>query len=300
LVALANSWLNPTPSSELHSMPLILQKTASTALRYQELLDSRSLGKTGIANVVLDMVQIPGGSFLMASPNNEPLRSNTESPQHEVTVSPYFIGQFPITQLQWSAVAALPKVLQDLESDPSSFKGNSRPVEQVSWHDATEFCQRLAQYTGRPYRLPTEAEWEYACRAGTTTLFHFGNTITSEVANYNWDEIYNRGESKKVKDFEGTTPVGQFGVANPFGLFDMHGNVWEWCQDHWYDSYQNAPNDGSAWIDPEAKEDASRVLRGGSWIDIPRHCRSATRNWDVAGFRYYYYGFRVVCSAPRT
>jgi formylglycine-generating enzyme required for sulfatase activity len=281
-------------------MALILQKTPSTAQRYRELLSSKPLGQTGIGNVVLDMVQIPGGSFLMGSPEDEPQRFQSESPQHQVTVSPFFMGQFPITQLQWSTVVALPKVLRDLNPDPSEFKGNSRPVERVSWHDAIEFCQRLTQYTDRPYRLPTEAEWEYACRAGTTTPFHFGSTITPEVANYNWDEVYDRSEFKKSKDFEGTTPVGKFEVANAFGLFDMHGNVWEWCEDHWHENYENAPIDGSAWIDPEAEEDARRVLRGGSWLVGPRSCRSASRDGYVAWIRYSSYGFRVVCSAPRT
>jgi formylglycine-generating enzyme required for sulfatase activity len=281
-------------------MSLTLQKTPGIAQKYQERLNSQPLGNTGIANVVLDMVQIPGGSFWMGSPENEPQRGRAESPQHQVTISPYFIGQFPITQPQWSAVAALPKVLRDLDPDPSNFKGNSRPAERVSWHDAIEFCQRLTQYTGRPYRLPTEAEWEYACRANTTTPFHFGSTITPEVANYDWDEVYDRSEYKKPKDFEGTTPVGKFEVANAFGLFDMHGNVWEWCEDHWHDNYENAPIDGSAWLDPEAREDARRVLRGGSWIYLPGNCRSASRFWNDAGIRNYNYGFRVVCSAPRT
>jgi formylglycine-generating enzyme required for sulfatase activity len=281
-------------------MVLILKRTSSTAQLYRETLTSEALGETGILNVSFEMVQIPGGSFLMGSPEDEPQRRESESPQHSVSIAPFFMGRCPVTQDLWSFISSLPKIVRDLDPDPSNFKGNSHPVERVSWHDAIEFCQRLTQYTGRPYRLPTEAEWEYACRAGTTTPFHFGSTITPEVANYNWDEVYDRSEFKKAKDFEGTSPVGQFGVANAFGLFDMHGNVWEWCEDHWHDSYEGAPIDGSAWIDPEAEENAERVLRGGSWILNPWGCRSATRYGYVAGIRYDNDGFRVVCSAPRT
>jgi formylglycine-generating enzyme required for sulfatase activity len=281
-------------------MALILKRTSSTAQLYRETLTSEALGQTGVVNVAFEMVQIPGGSFLMGSPEDELERSRFESPQHLVTIAPFFMGRCPVTQDLWRFVSSLPKVLRDLDPDPSEFKGNSRPVENVSWHDATEFCQRLARHTGKPYRLPSEAEWEYACRAGTTTPFHFGNTITPEVANYDWSETYGQDGIQKEKDFEGTTPIGQFNIANRFGLYDMHGNVWEWCQDHWHDNYLEAPVDGSAWIDPDASEDAARVLRGGSWFNIPWDCRSASRLSNDAGFRYDYIGFRVVCFAPRT
>ena len=264
--------------------------------------------------VLLEMVQIPGGSFLMGSPEDELKRAKDESPQHTVTIAPFFMGKHPITHAQWSAVAALPQVNRELEPDPSDFKGDDRPVEKVSWFDAVEFCDRLSQLTGRPYRLPSEAEWEYACRAspmptsatpgsgevrraGTTTPFHFGETITPDLANYNWSNTYGTIKITKEKDFEGTTPVGQFSIANAFGLYDMHGNVWEWCQDHWHSNYEGAPTDGSAWIDPEAEKDANRLLRGGSWPFNPRYCRSACRIDDYPGVRYIYNGFRVVCSA---
>ncbi|NEO21280.1 MAG: formylglycine-generating enzyme family protein, partial [Moorea sp. SIO4A5] len=126
------------------------------------------------------MVAIPEGSFIMGSPETEEGHTNDESPQHRVTVTSFFMGKYPVTQAQWQAVAALPQVNRELEPDPSHFKGKNRPVEQVSWYDAVEFCERLSQYTKRPYRLPSEAEWEYACRAGTTTPFHFGETITTD------------------------------------------------------------------------------------------------------------------------
>jgi formylglycine-generating enzyme required for sulfatase activity len=271
-------------------MPLIQHRETRTAQYYTEILDNRT---------PLDMVLIPGGSFSMGSPDDESERRDTEGPQHVVTVPSFFMARYPITQAQWRSVAALPKADRDLNPDLSRFKGDQHPVEQVSWHEATEFCRRLAAQTSRPYRLPSEAEWEYACRAGTTTPFYFGRTITPELANYRGTSTYNDGPKGEYR--EETTPVDQFGIANAFGLCDMHGNVWEWCQDHWHGNYEGAPVDGSAWVDPEASEDADRVLRGGSWLYDPRYCRSATRNHDAAGDRDDYgLGFRVVCVAPRT
>ena len=271
-------------------MNLTQKREKRTAQYYIETLNS---------NTTLDMVLVPGGSFLMGSPDNEPERSRSESPQHSVTVPAFSMARYPITQQQWRVVAALPEVDRPLEPDPSYFKGDNRPVEKVSWHDATEFCDRLTQATHRPYRLPSEAEWEYACRAGTTTPFYFGNTIIPELANYNGNSTYNDRTSGEYR--EETTPVDYFGIANAFGLCDMHGNVWEWCQDHWHNNYKGAPVDGGSWVDSDASEDASRVLRGGSWDLIPRFCRSATRFNVVAGVRSDFPdGFRVVCVAPRT
>lgn len=239
-------------------------------------------------DVVLDMVAIPGGKFLMGSPENEPFRSESESPQHNVTVKPFFMGKFPVTQAQWKAVTALGKVNIDLNPDPSHFKGANRPVETVSWHDAVEFCDRLSQKTGKIYRLPSEAEWEYACRAGTTTPFYFGETITTDLANYNGSYTYSsspKGEYRKQ-----TTDVGKF-PANPFGLFDMCGNVWQWCQDEWHNNYNKAPVDGSAWLDSYK---IAFSLRGGSWNFFPGSCRSANRIRNLADCRSSNFGFRVV------
>jgi formylglycine-generating enzyme required for sulfatase activity len=258
------------------------------------------------AGVAVRMMQIPAGEFLMGSPEDEIDRWDVESPQHPVRVEAFFFGKYPVTQAQWRFVAGLPEVGCALDADPAYFKGDNRPVEQVSWHDATEFCTRLSQHTGRSYRLPTEAEWEYACRAGTTTPFHFGETITTDLANYrgtddtdvDWSGSYGKGPKGEYR--EETTPVDQFGIANGFGLCEMHGNVWEWCEDHWHSNYEGAPVNGSAWLDPDASEDADRVLRGGAWDVIPRNCRSATRYCDAAGSRYDLIGFRVVCVGPRT
>ena len=244
----------------------------------------------------LDMILIPAGTFLMGAPDDEPDHSDDEGPQHDVRVSSFFMGRYPVTQAQWRFVAGLTQVNRELDLDPSNFKGDDHPVEKVSWHDAVEFCDRLAKHTGRPYRLPTEAEWEYACRAGTQTPFYFGKTLTTELANYNGNYTYNDGSKGEYR--KATTPVDHFGIANAFGLCDMHGNVREWCQDHWHGSYEGAPTDGSAWLSKD--ENASRVVRGGSWLTYPWNCRSACRFYDSPDTRNNNVGFRVVCSAPRT
>ena len=243
----------------------------------------------------LHMVLILGGSFLMGSPQDEPERTEAEGPQHQVNIPNFFMGRYPVTQAQWRAVAALPEIEHKLEPDPSEFKGSDRPVEQVSWYEAVEFCDRLAVHTGRPYRLPTEAEWEYACHAGTTTPFHFGSTISTEVANYNGSYTYS--DSPRGEYRESTTAVNLLNNANAYGLSDMHGNVVEWCQDCWHDDYKDAPTDGSAWI--EGGNANLRVLRGGSWIGNPRNCRSAYRYFTFPAYRAYRIGFRVSCAAPR-
>ena len=214
-------------------------------------------------NITLDMVAIPGGSFTMGATRDEKGSQDNERPQHQVIVQPFLMGKYLVTQAQWKAVAALPKVNSNLEPEPSKFKGDNLPVEQISWYDAVEFCDRLSRYTGKRYCLPSEAEWEYACRAGTTTPFHFGKTITGKLANYNASKIF--ANEPKGKYREGTTAVGQF-LPNAFGLHDMHGNVWEWCLDDWHDNYENASTDGSAWLynnDNIYQKTGSASLRGG-------------------------------------
>ena len=254
--------------------------------------------------IPLDLMLVPGGTFMMGSPVDELDRHDIETPQHPVTVSPFLMGRYPVTQAQWRVIASRKdlKINQELEPDPSNFKGEQHPVETVSWYDAVEFCQRLSRLTGHVYRLPTEAEWEYACRAGTTTPFHFGATITTDLANYRgtddkeqgWSGSYGNGPKGIYREM--TTPVNQFPVANAFGLCDMHGNVWEWCLDHWHSSYDGKPpSDGSAWLTDD--NDARRVMRGGSWINYPRNCRSAVRDNDYPGNRHIILGFRVVCEA---
>jgi formylglycine-generating enzyme required for sulfatase activity len=252
--------------------------------------------------ITLEMVAIPGGTFLMGSPPNEKYSFDDEYPQHQVTVPPFFMGKYPITQAQWKEVASRTdlKVKQDLDLNPAHFKdrpdSDRRPVELVNWYDAVEFCARLSKLTGREYRLPSEAEWEYACRAGTTTPFYFGETITRELANYNASNTYADEPNGEYRNE--TTPVGQF-PPNAFGLYDMHGNVWEWCMDDWHDNYENAPSDGSVWLVDYYQEES--VMRGGSWGLNPTYCRSAFRlNNYCRDYRNIYNGFRVVCVFGRT
>jgi formylglycine-generating enzyme required for sulfatase activity/uncharacterized caspase-like protein len=245
--------------------------------------------------VRLEMVSIPDGTFLMGSPPAEPERGVDEGPQHTVTIKPFFIGKFTVTQAQWRAVAGFPKVKIDLNPDPSNFKGAKRPVEQVSWYQAVEFCARLSQKTGQEYRLPSEAEWEYVCRAGTKTPFHFGQTITTDLANYDGNEVYASGPKGIYR--QQTTEVGSF-PPNAFGLYDMHGTVWEWCRDTWHENYNGAPKDGSAWVNQS--DNNFRMVRGGSWKLPPRICRSADRRRYDPGSRLDEVGFRVAVSLART
>jgi formylglycine-generating enzyme required for sulfatase activity len=254
-------------------------------------------------DITLEMVAIPGGTFLMGTEDEEIERLvkkfdldgyRRERPQHKVTVQPFFMGKYPITQAQWQAIAATAKIDINLETNPSHFKGDELPVESVNWYEATEFCKRLSRETKREYRLPSEAEWEYACRAGTTTAFHFGETITADLANYRGTGTKTYADEPKGKYRRKTTPVGYFQVANAFGLYDMHGNVWEWCADTWHDNYYDgATTDGSPWIENRSP------LRGGSWCIHPSYCRSASRS-SRDRRDYFNLGFRVVCSAERT
>jgi formylglycine-generating enzyme required for sulfatase activity len=234
-------------------------------------------------NVTLDMVYIPSGEFMMGSPKSERQRYEYEGPQHKVTIKqPFYMGKYSVTQAQWQAI---------MGDNPSKFQGENRPVEQVSWNEAVEFCKRLSEKSGKEYQLPSEAEWEYACRAGTTTPFHFGETITTDLANYNGNYIYAK-EPKGVARKE-TTEVGSF-PPNAFGLYDMHGNVYDWVADSsWHKDYTNAPSDGK--IQKGGADKKNRVLRGGSWSGSPGLTRAADRYGGNPDNRYFYLGFRVVC-----
>ena len=222
-------------------------------------------------SVKLEMVNLPAGYFTMGSLEG---KNNIEKPPHQVKVNSFAIGKYPITQAQYKAV---------MGNNPSFFKDNlQNPVEMISWNDAQAFCQKLSQITGKTYRLPTKAEWEYACRAGTTTRYYFGDNA-NQLGDYAW---YSENSQHT------THPVGQK-KPNAWGLYDMSGNVWEWCEDNWHDSYAGAPDDGSAWINDN---DDCRVMRGGSLCDYSVHCRSVSRDNDPRRvFKYFYFGFRVVC-----
>ena len=232
--------------------------------------------------VLLELVAIPGGTFLMGSPRGYGYPD--ERPQHRVTAAPFLMAKYPVMQEQWKAVMGwLP---------PCRCKGARRPVDRVSWKDATEFCEQLSGKTGRVYRLPSEAQWEYACRAQTTTPFYCGETITTDLANYVGEHTY-LSEPKGIYRHE-TTKVGAF-PPNPFGLYDMHGNVWEWCADPWHEDYTGAPADGRVW---ESDRDTShRVMRGGSWHDPPNLCRCAVRLKFNPAEGEDFFGFRVM-TAP--
>jgi len=234
--------------------------------------------------VILEMVYIPGGTFMMGSPENEKRRSSDEGPQHKVTIEPFYMSKYLVTQAQWEAV---------MGNNPSHFKGENRPVETVSWHDAVDFCQRLSEKTGKRYGLLRSAQWEYGCRAGTTTPFYFGDTITTDLANY--DGNYTYGSGPKGVYRKQTTDVGSF-PPNAFGLYDMHGNVWEWCADPWHDSYDGAPSDGGVWEKgflAKLLTEKRLSLRGGDWVDRPRGVRSAGRNWGSSTDRFDLVGFRL-------
>ena len=259
--------------------------------------------------VALTMLRIPAGSFEMGAPETEAESSDQERPVHRVTLGEFLLGQTPVTQAQWRAVAQWQRLEHEdrelwpesLDPDPVTklqypeyFQAEQRPVVNVSWHDAMAFCQRLRLRTGKNYTLPSEAQWEYACRAGTTTPFHWGATIGTELVNYDGTIVY--GDGDKGENRRQTTDVARF-PANPWGLHDMHGNIWEWCEDHWHDNYKGAPEDGRAWIGEEAKEDQqkSRLLRGGSWGFRPALCRSACRNDRHPDVHDGFIGFRVCC-----
>ncbi|HBB31482.1 MAG TPA: formylglycine-generating enzyme family protein [Cyanobacteria bacterium UBA8803] len=305
--------------------------------------------------ITLDMVYIPGGTFWMGTEDEEIERLckkydldyfRRERPRHQVTVSPFLMGKYPITQGQWQVVANMThlKVERDLDPEPAYFKEDpptsfllqqtsdasfqqefggqqefgeksptrwDRPVEQVSWYDAVEFCQRLSKLTGQEYRLPTEAEWEYACRAVTSNLtsdlpltdeereesyppFHFGETLIDKLANYDASSTY--AEEPEGEYRRETTPVGSF-YPNAFGLYDMHGNVYEWCEDDYHDSYENAPTDGSAWLISD--EYTKKILRGGCWHRNPAYCRCAYRGRNNPDIRNDDIGLRVVRAAAR-
>jgi len=257
---------------------------------YTEILTKKTItvrgffwGKTEVVSleeIELEMVILPAGSFTIGSDEDD-----SEKPKHQVTLKQFAIAKYPVTQEQYQAV---------MESNPSKFKDNSKnPVEKVNWNDAQAFCQKINQKTGKKYRLPSEAEWEYACRAGTKTSFYFGETISTDQANYNGNYIFGKG--KKGVYREKTTPVGSFS-ANKFGLYDLHGNVWEWCEDGWHENYQNAPKDGSSWNENHSQSSV-RVLRGGSWSLNSGSCRSAGRGRNLADVGYYFgIGFRLAVS----
>ena len=233
--------------------------------------------KNGIS---LEMILIRGGIFKMGSLPNQ--GNPDEQPQHLVTIKSFMMGKFLIAQGQWKAVMG--------KLPPCRFKGDSLPVERVSWKDAQKFCQQLTKMTGRRYQLPSETQWEHACRAGTSTPFSFGETLTVDVANFNGEHTF-RQEAPGFY-FHSTSEGGKF-PPNSFGLYDMHGNLWEWCADNWLDDYSSAPRDDSSY---ENRDSKYRVARGGSWHEPPTLCRSAARLRVLQSDAEEVLGFRVIAN----
>ena len=257
------------------------QKKTSLVLRISESLklDLRD-------GVSMELVLIPAGKFIMGSPASEVGPESNEGPQHEVRISqPFYMGIFEVTQAQYRMV---------MDKNPSDPKDDNHPVNDVDWHDAVEFCSKLSAKTGRNFRLPTEAEWEYACRAGTQTRYSFGDNDAylhkhgnycdiSNTSNWSWQDTLHDDRHDK------TAPVGSY-KPNAFGLYDMHGNVLEWCSDSYAESYADA---GS--VDPQGPSSGGyRVLRGGDWLRKSEVCRSAQRFWSGPSYEDVAKGFRVV------
>ena len=235
---------------------------------------------------------IPPGKFMMGSPEDEKDRDKDEE-QHEVEITrAFYLGKYEVKQEQYEQIVG---------KNPSWFSAGGEgkenvkdldtrdfPVEEVSWEDAVSFCGKLTKLDGkRRFRLPSEAEWEYACRAGTTTPFHFGKLLNGSDANCNGNYPY--GTDEKGRYFRRTCRVGSY-ASNAFGLHDMHGNVWEWCQDY-YGSYKVLETKDP--LRTEKVDISARVLRGGSWSDSARYCRAAFRSRNAPGSRGIYLGFRV-------
>jgi formylglycine-generating enzyme required for sulfatase activity len=250
----------------------------------------------------LEMVAIPGGNFWMGSPEGK--GAQDEYPQHRVTVPPFYMARYPVTQAQWQAIALRNdlKVEKELKPNPAHFKGPDLPVEQITWAEAQEFCQRVTKLAQRQVageqwecRLPSEAMWEYACRGQMNLAFHFGDNISSNMANYDGNHAY--GQGKKGPYLRRTSRVRYFRIANDFGLYDMHGNVYEWCEDFWHKDYRGAPTNGDAYIEGGGR---THVLRGGSWFSNAYYCRSASRHKYFIDTQHDSIGFRVMYARART
>lgn len=251
------------------------------------LIDVQSAPVSFTNKIGMQLKLIPAGTFMMGSPESEERRYHDEGPQHRVTISkPFYLGIHEVTQSQWQSVMGT----KPWRLEQFTIEGASYAATHVSWEDAVEFCKRLSRREGQTYRLPTEAEWEYACRAGSTTRFHFGDS-KSNLSEYAW---WGRGFG--IGNMQDELYAHEVGLKRPngFGLYDMHGNVYEWCSD-WYDSdsYENSPS-----VDPRGPSSGSfRVSRGGSWIGEPTYVRSASRYYDAPDDRDYHVGFRVVCES---
>ena len=298
-IALIAGWMTPDdpepPSSQGRQAPSRTDTVQSSELKPPSSQGGQTSSRTVTVQssdgqkVDFDMVTLPAGRFLMGSPPQEQGRDDDEGPQHPVTLPQFEIGKHEVTQRLWRAV---------MGTNPSRFKGDDLPVESVSWNEAQEFCRRLSEKLGlngsNGYRLPSEAEWEYAARAGTTTPFAFGQNIDPGIVNY--DGNYPYGDAAKGLYRQKTVPVGSLGRANGWGLFDLHGNVWEWVEDQYHGNYNGAPSDGRAWTGLAGG--SYRVIRGGGWYGFAVYCRSARRDRIDPGSRFAVLGFRLLRTLP--
>jgi formylglycine-generating enzyme required for sulfatase activity len=281
-------------------LEVLMPTAASPVADLDGILRDRFLDGEGLGP---ELVLLPTGRFQMGSPEHErkiAMEAGSqkgwlarELPQHWVGIDkPVAMGRYPVTVGEWRAFARAAGWIQGGEVNwegPGFPQTDTHPVVGINWYDAQDYLRWLSEATGRRYRLPSEAEWEYACRAGTKTAFSFGDSISTELANYDGNFTYNGGARGEYR--RGTTPAGMF-PPNPWGLYDMHGNVWEWVQDVVHDNYEGAPLDGSAW--EEGGDQARRILRGGSWLYNPRYLRSALRNGFSSALSNDIVGFRVV------
>ncbi|MCI0377122.1 MAG: formylglycine-generating enzyme family protein [Gemmataceae bacterium] len=288
--------------NHFRQLPLVIF-LAATFVSAPEYSRAQDDVKSFTNSIGMKLVRIPAGKFVMGSPATETERDSNET-QHDVVITrPFYMGVFEVTQGEYEKVAG---------ANPAFFSaknggGPAHPIEQVNWTKAVEFCTRLSaleaeKKAGRVYRLPTEAEWEYACRAGTTTVFQIGDALSSKMANFNGQHPYGKAEAGPY--VKKTAKVGTY-PANAWGLHDMHGNVWEWCSD-WYDPdyYKTSPKEDpkgppKGVVRTDFKEDFFHVVRGGSWLDEARACRSAYRFRFMPSDPYRIVGFRVVCEIAR-
>lgn len=231
-----------------------------------------------IEDLIEDLVLIPGGNFLMGPTPENKTREN-ELPQHLVKIQSFLMGKYLITQEQWEATTKLSKVNIELNSHPSCLKGDNLPVESITWEEALEFCNRLSIFTGLNITLPSESQWEYACRAGTTTRYYCGDNPNLDLKLANYDSF-------RINPTDSYSP-------NPWGLYDMYGKVGEWCLDDWHPNYEGAPIDDRPWLDYSTMK---KVVRGGSWDCYIPKCSSASRKYQFFNYPSSTLGFRIHCS----
>ena len=239
-----------------------------------------------IEEILNQLVPIPQGTFLMGSDKRNTLGFSKEYPQHLVDMPAFYMSKYLITQKQWKVISQLPSIDIELDCNPRYRREDNYPIENINWYEALEFCNRISVITGKNIMLPSESQWEYCCKAGTNTTYSFGDNITPELANYN---RHKENVTPRIK------PIGSY-PSNPWGLYDMHGNINEWCLDDWHINYENAPTDGSPWL-YEKNPYNSKILRGGNYYSTHRSCTSTSRYLLSTYRKTIGVGFRI-CYNP--